>query len=116
MQKGILAVALLLVGGACGGGGSSSSASVNGTIDGQSMGAQDAVSNVFTSGSNSEGGILITNSANTCAKLSAGQRIDSNGYAGTLDLTFSGTAGHVTGSFSANRCAALSMNIGGTCT
>src|SRR6266849_3857181 len=73
MQKRILAVALLLVFGACGGG-SSSSASVNGTIDGQSMGAQDAVSNVITSPSDSEGGILITNSANTCAKLSAGQQ------------------------------------------
>jgi len=54
MQKGILAVALLLVGGACGGGGSSSSASVNGTIGRQSMGAQDAVSNVITSGSDAE--------------------------------------------------------------
>lgn len=73
MRKGILAAALFVCG-ACGGGGSSSSAAVNGTIGGQSMGAQDSVSNVLTSGSNSEGLILITNAPSTCSKLTAGQQ------------------------------------------
>jgi hypothetical protein len=42
-------------------------------------------------------------------------RVDSTGYAGTFDLTFS-DASHATGSFTANQCAALTMNISGTCT
>jgi hypothetical protein len=41
-------------------------------------------------------------------------RVDANGYSGTFDVTFD-DASHATGSFSANRCAALSTNIGGTC-
>jgi hypothetical protein len=185
MRKGILAAALFVCG-ACGGGGSSN-ATVNGTISGQSMGAQDSVSNVLTSSSDSEGLILITNAANTCGKLTAGQqprnakailieigtqtatavsapaasgtytvhssgtignftgnvalalyaatdancnpvssieassgtvtltRVDSTGYSGTFDITFS-DASHVTGSFTAGKCTALSTNIQGTCT
>lgn len=73
MRKGILA-AVLFVCGACGGGGSSSSAAVNGTIGGQSMGAQDSVSNVLTTGTDSEGLILITNAPSSCAKLTANQQ------------------------------------------
>jgi len=42
-------------------------------------------------------------------------RVDANGYAGTFDVTFS-DGSHATGSFSANRCAALTPNIGGVCT
>ena len=42
-------------------------------------------------------------------------RIDANGYAGSLDITFS-DGSHVTGNFTANRCNALSDTIGGTCT
>jgi hypothetical protein len=185
MRKGILAVALFACG-ACGGG-SSTNATVNGTISGQSMGAQDSVSNVLTSSGNSEGLILITNAGNTCGKLTANQqprnakaifidmatqttttfsapaasgaytvyssgtignvtgnvalalyaatdancnpvtsieatsgtvtltRVDSTGYSGTFDITFS-DASHVTGSFTAGKCTALSTNIQGTCT
>ena len=188
MRRGMLAAALLTCV-ACGGGGSSSSpATVNGTIGGQGMGAQDAVSAVITVAPNSLGDILITNSPNTCAKLSAGQiprnakaiafglgtvsgtsisaptvtatftvysqaniigktgnvgiaryqaidancnpvsdieatsgtvvltKVDSTGYAGTLDITFADSS-HVTGSFSAARCNALETapNITGTC-
>ena len=73
MRNGILAVALLLCG-ACGGG-SSTPASVNGNLGGQPMGAQDAVSNVFTfSANDTEGAILITNAPGTCAKLAANQQ------------------------------------------
>jgi len=43
-------------------------------------------------------------------------RVDASGYAGTFDLTFSGGAGQVTGSFSTGRCTALRTNLGGTCT
>ena len=42
-------------------------------------------------------------------------RVDANGYAGTFDLTFSGGAGHVTGSFSTTQCAILGTTVGGTC-
>ena len=187
MRKGILAAALFVCG-ACGGGSSSSgSATVNGNIGGQPMAAQDAVSNVLTSGSNSQGFILITNASNTCGKLAASQqpknakaiavgiatqtgtsyaapaatgaytvynssnigtasgnvvvgeyvatdalcnniasieassgtvtltRVDSNGYAGTFDITFSDLS-HATGSFTANKCTALTDTVGGTCT
>jgi len=172
--------------GACGSGGSGS-AMVNGTIGGQSMSAQDAVSNTFTSGSTSQGLLLITNASNACTKLSVNQqpkntktiaigiaqqaasgglsapaapgtylvmkanevsgisgnlalvtyvatdancnqtiligssgtvtltRVDSSGYSGTFDITFS-DASHVTGSFAANNCAALTPNLGGSCT
>jgi hypothetical protein len=183
-----LAAALLLVCGACGGA-ASSPASVSGTINGQPMDAQDALSNVVTVGTNSVGGILIVNSANSCAKFTARQqprnakaiviaagnqssasavsapaatgsytvhsgstigsatgnvataayvatdqncvttssldatagtvtltRVDSNGYSGNFDLTFAGSAGHLTGSFTANRCAALTTTGGATCT
>jgi len=150
--------------------------------------ARDALSNVITVGTNSVGGILIINSPNTCAKLSANQlprnakgiaiaigtnsasrlsaptatgtytvysqaatagktgnvatalygatdancvpvssiettsgtvtltRVDSSGYSGTFDITFS-DASHVTGSFSASKCAAYSPSIQqATCT
>lgn len=185
MRRGMLAAALLACA-ACGGGSNSSPATVNGTIGGQGMGAQDAVSTVFTVASDSAGLIFITNSPNTCAKLSAGQiprngkailiilgtqsgsstsaptatgsytvfssvaivgqignvalvryqavdasctptsdieatggtvtltKIDTSGYAGTFDMTFSDNS-HVTGSFTANKCTALSPNISGTC-
>jgi hypothetical protein len=185
MRNGIVAMALFVCG-ACGGGSASSSASVTGTLGGAPMDAQDAVSNVFTSGSNSEGAILITNAPSTCAKLAANQqpknakaiqvaigtqtgsayfapaasgaypvysaaasasvtgnvalalyvstdascnpvatvgatsgtvtltRVDSGGYSGTFDITFS-DASHITGSFTANRCTALSPTPGGTC-
>jgi hypothetical protein len=172
---------------ACGSGGSGSAA-VTGTIGGESMSAQDAVSNTLTSGSTSQGMLLITNASNTCTKLSANQqpknskaiaigiaqqagsggfsapaapgtylvmkanevngiagnlalatyvatdancnqttligasggtvtltRVDSGGYSGTFDITFS-DASHVTGSFAANSCAALALNLGGSCT
>jgi len=184
MRKGILAAALFVCG-ACGGG-SSSPASVSGTLAGQAMGAQDAVSNVLTSGSDSQGFVLITNASNTCAKLTANQqpknakaiavgvattnatgfsapaaagtvtvyssaaignatgnvavaqyvatdavcntiaqiegssgtltltRVDANGYSGTFDITFS-DGSRATGSFSANKCTALSDSIAGTC-
>jgi len=177
----------MVVCGACGSGGSGS-ATVNGTIGGESMSAQDAVSNTLTSGSTSQGLLLITTALNTCAKLSANQqpkntkaiaigifqqagsggfsapaapgtylvmkanevsgitgnlalatyeatdancnqtiligssggtvtltRVDSGGYSGTFDITFS-DASHVMGSFATNNCAALALNLGGTCT
>jgi len=63
----------MVVCGACGSGGSGS-ATVNGTIGGESMSAQDAVSNTLTSGSTSQGLLLITTALNTCAKLSANQQ------------------------------------------
>ena len=185
MRKSLWAAALLVCA-ACGGG-RSSPVSVNGNIAGQPMGAQDAVSNVFASGADSAALILFTNTANTCAKLSANQqpknakaiiltvgtqnatnisaptapgtytvhdfatvknvtgnvavaqyaatdatctpiadadsasgtvtltRVDSTGYAGSFDITFS-DGSHITGSFTANRCAALSDTIAGTCT
>ncbi len=72
MRKGILAAAFLACG-ACGGG-SSSPASVSGTMSGQSMDARDALSKVVTVGTDSVGAILISNSPNTCAKLSANQQ------------------------------------------
>jgi hypothetical protein len=173
---------------ACGSGGSGS-ATVNGTINGQSMSAQDAVSNISMSGSTSQGLLLITNASKTCSKLSANQqwknikaiaigivqqagsggfsapaapgiylvmkanevsgvsgnlalatylatdahcnqtiligssggtvtltRVDPGGYSGTFDITFS-DASHVTGSFVATNCAALTPSLaGGTCT
>jgi len=37
-------------------------------------------------------------------------------YSGTFDVTFSGSGGHVTGSFSSSACAALDGTIAGTCT
>ena len=44
-------------------------------------------------------------------------RVDANGYAGTFDITFSGSAaGHVTGSFTSAQCAPLASAQGGTCT
>jgi len=76
MRKGVLATALFVCA-ACGGGGTggpSGSASVNGNIGGQPMTALDAVSNVFASGSSSQGLLLVTNAANTCGMLSAGQQ------------------------------------------
>lgn len=185
MRNASLAV-VVLVCAACGGG-SSSPASVNGNIGGQGMSAQDAISNIITVGTDSSAGILIINSGNMCARLSAGQqprnakailietgtragstispptatgaytvysqanivgktgnvalvryqatdvncvtvsdieatagtvtltRIDASGYSGTFDMTFSDTS-HVTGSFTANKCTALTASIGGTCT
>lgn len=180
-----VAAAVVLCG-ACGSGGSGS-ATVNGTIGGQSMSAQDAVSNTLTLGSTSQGLIQITNASNSCTRLSAHQqpkntkaiaigifqqaasggfsapaapgsylvmkanevsgisgnialatymatdancnqtiligssrgtvtltRVDSGGYSGTFDITFS-DASQVTGSFAANNCAALTLNLGGTC-
>jgi hypothetical protein len=62
---------------ACGGGSGSpgsGSATVTGTVAGQSMTPRDAVSNILQSNSNSIGGILITNAANTCAMLNAHQQ------------------------------------------
>jgi hypothetical protein len=184
MHKGILAAALLACG-ACGGS-SSSPASVSGSIGGQPFDAQDSISNLVSIGFGSGGLILITNSPNTCGKLSASQqpknakaiffelgnqtaggisappatgsytvhdsttinnftgnvalgqyaatdatctpvaevetisgtvtltRVDANGYSGTFDVNFT-DGSHATGSFSANRCAALSTSIGGTC-
>src|SRR5262249_51716833 len=41
-------------------------------------------------------------------------RIDANGDAGTFDLTFA-DGSHVTGSFTANKCTALTSNLTGTC-
>ena len=79
MRGGLLAAALLACA-ACGGGNDSSPATVNGTINGQGMGAQDAVSNVLSAGTDSLGFIFVTNAANTCAKVSAGQ-IPRNGKA-----------------------------------
>ena len=44
-------------------------------------------------------------------------RVDASGYAGTFDITFSGTAaGHITGSFTSAQCAPLASAQGGTCT
>jgi hypothetical protein len=43
-------------------------------------------------------------------------RVDANGYAGTFDVTFLGSVGHVTGSFNTARCAALGVTMSGTCT
>jgi len=181
MRKAMLAAALFC--GACGG--SSGPASVNGNIGGESMGAQDAVSNVTTQGADSQGFIFITNAPATCSKLQANQqpknakalgigvanvtasnfsaptgtgtftvypsssvglgnaavveyvatnatcqpiadieatsgtvtltRVDNNGYAGSFDITFS-DGSHVTGNFTASRCAALSDTISGACT
>ena len=34
-------------------------------------------------------------------------RVDATGFAGTFDITFAGTAGHITGSFGTATCAAL---------
>ncbi len=42
-------------------------------------------------------------------------RVDSSGYSGTFDVTFS-DASHVTGSFSASTCAAFGASSQGTCT
>jgi hypothetical protein len=42
-------------------------------------------------------------------------RVDSSGYAGTFDITFSDSS-HVTGSFTASNCAAITSNVQGTCT
>lgn len=180
-----MVAAVAIVCGACGG--SSGPVSVSGNIAGQSMGAQDAVSNVIPINPppNSEGAILLTNAANTCAKLTADQqpknakailieiglqtpngvsaptaagtftvytkatvgnyngnvalvtylatdancnpltpidanggtvvvsRVDNNGYAGTFDITFT-DASHIQGSFTANRCNALTESLGGT--
>lgn len=61
--------ALLALCGACGGGGGSTS--VNGTVGGQSMTARDSISNVIQSGSDSAGVILISNTANSCALITA---------------------------------------------
>lgn len=41
-------------------------------------------------------------------------RIDSNGYAGTFDITFSDTS-HATGSFAASNCAGFTSTIDRTC-
>ena len=41
-------------------------------------------------------------------------RVDANGYAGTFDITFADLS-HVTGNFTANKCAALSQDLGGKC-
>jgi hypothetical protein len=177
MEK-IIIAASLLVCLACGGSSPASVASVNGTLAGQAMSAQDAVSNVLTLSGQSAGVIFITNVEGTCAKMQKSQqpknskiivielgtqtstavtaagspgaytvygsatsaaatgqvaiavysatdavcssvteleatggtitltRVDANGYAGTFDITFSDTS-HVTGSFGANKCAAL---------
>ena len=182
-----MVAAAAIVCGACGGGGGSGPVTVNGNIGGQPMGAQDAVSNVLSvGGSDSEGAILFTNAAGTCAKLTAGQqpknakailieignqtatgvtaptatgtytvythsgvtshtgnvavaeyvatdancnatnqieanggtvtlnRVDSSGYSGTYTMTLA-DGSSISGSFTANKCAALSQNIGGTC-
>ena len=42
-------------------------------------------------------------------------RVDSNEYAGSFDITFSGTTGHITGSFSTGVCPGLTALLGGTC-
>jgi len=42
-------------------------------------------------------------------------RIDTSGQAGTFDLTFS-DGSHATGTFTANKCTALTTNLTGTCT
>jgi len=41
--------------------------------------------------------------------------VGSSGYAGTLDITFSDNAGHVSGTFSTTPCAALRGNLDGIC-
>lgn len=43
-------------------------------------------------------------------------RVDANGYAGTFDITFSASAGHITGSFTSAQCAPLATIQPGTCT
>jgi len=185
MQKQIL-VALLLACAACRGGKSSKPASVNGTIGGQPMDAQDSTSNIYSFDADSEGLVYIMNVASSCAMLTAGNqpsnakviaiqiavksatgisapsavgtypmytaanvggangnvalaryqtsdatcnptsdieassgsvtltRVDATIYAGNFDMTFS-NGDHVTGSFNANRCDALTPTIGGTC-
>jgi len=42
-------------------------------------------------------------------------QVDANGYSGTFDITFA-DGSHVTGSFTANKCAALSLTMAGVCT
>ncbi len=43
-------------------------------------------------------------------------RVDSSGYAGTFDVTFSGAGGRITGSFTSSTCPGLSANANATCT
>lgn len=187
MRRGMLAAALL-AGAACGGGNDYvPPATVNGTINGQGMGAQDAISNVLTAGTDSAGVIFITNAVDTCRKVSGRQvprngkailvllgfqtsssttapaaagvypvfsaaavggqnnrnvavaryqavdaacfpnadleatggavtltKVDANGYAGTLDMTFEDNS-HVTGTFTASKCDGLTQNLTGNC-
>ena len=42
-------------------------------------------------------------------------RVDANGYSGTFDIVFA-DGSHITGSFTANECTALSMTMAGICT
>jgi hypothetical protein len=96
INKKILAVALVAICAACGGGNGSSggngSATVSGTIGGQSMTAQDAISAVLGAGTpQSLAFIFITNSANQCSRITAHQAVR-NGQALGLEIgTQSGT-------------------------
>ncbi len=184
MPRALLVVAVVLLCAACGSG--NAAATVNGTVAGQEIGAQDAIFNVFASGSDSEAAIGISNAANSCALVTASKqpknaraiaialatqtatttaapsaagtwnvvpdvraltgnvavatyvatdgtcipiheiqatsgtvtltRVDASGYGGTFDLRFT-DGSHVTGSFTASRCAALGPDAStGTCT
>jgi len=74
MQKQILVVLLLACAACRGGTRSSKPATVNGTVGGQPMNAQDSTSNIYSFEGNSEALVYIMNVASTCTMLTASQQ------------------------------------------